>query len=200
MKNFLMLLGIFAFLAQPVWAKTIMVQAMEDFSTAQPKEFYSVKLVHDFELSDSITLKEGDILKGRVIDVVSPRRLKRNAKFTFIPETIHTAEGQNVQITEYYPAKYTTVFDKKGLAKNAALSVGNYFVKGVSLGYNAIEGVVKNEKDNRFKSCIYQVYEGSPLSYVEKGGDIVIKTGDNFLLNIKTKEQDNLSDEDNSEQ
>lgn len=35
--------------------------------------------------------------------------------------------------------------------KNAALMVGNYFVKGLSIAYHFGEGFVKNEKDNRFK-------------------------------------------------
>ena len=63
----------------------------------------------------------------------------------------------------------------------------------MSLGYNAVEGAVKNEQDNRFKSSVTSVYENSPVSYVEKGNEIEISKNQVFLLNFKIKcEKDNL--------
>lgn len=57
------------------------------------------------------------------------------------------------------------------------------------MGYSAVEGAVKNEKDNRFKSSVNAVYEDSPFSYVEKGGEIIIKKDQNFFLNFKVKDE-----------
>lgn len=82
------------------------------------------------------------------------------------------------------------------MAKPAALGVGSYFVKGLSIGYSAVEGAVKNEDDGRIKSGAKAAYESSPFSYVEKGSEIVIPKGQNFLLNFKLKDE---ADEPNYE-
>ena len=72
--------------------------------------------------------------------------------------------------------------------KNAALMVGNYFIKGISIAYHFGEGFVKNEKDNRFKSGVTNAYEESPLSYIGEGEQLDIKVGDDFYLVFKTEE------------
>lgn len=172
-------------------AKTIAVQALDDFSTQNPPSNYSVKVLEELELDEQVTLKENDVLKGKIVEIKDPKRLKRNATFTFVPEIL-TSNGEIVQLKGYYPAKYTTKLDKKQLAKSAALGVGSYFVKGLSMGYNAIEGAVKNEEDNRLKSGAVSLYENSPLSYVEKGEDIEIEKEQIFFLNFKVKDVEDL--------
>ena len=74
------------------------------------------------------------------------------------------------------------------MIKNGALLVGSYFVKGLSIGVSFVEGFAKNEKDNRFKSGVTNAYEESPVSLVEKGGELKIKTGDDFYFVFKTEE------------
>ena len=181
------LILILCLLAQPVMAKTIHVQALENFSTANPPKQYSVKVLDELVLDENITLQENDILKGKVVDIKNPKRLKRNAMFTFVPEELKSG-GKVIELKGYYPAKYTTKLNKGQIAKSAALSVGNHFVKGLSMGYNAIEGAVKNEQDNRLKSGVTNAYEESPISLVEKGEQLDIKTGDDFYFVFKTEE------------
>ena len=85
--------------------------------------------------------------------------------------------------------------DKKELAKSASLTVGSYFVKGLSLGVNAVEGAIKNEEGNRFKSSVVNVYENTPFSYVETGNELNILEGDIFWLKFKTPKDEQDSDE-----
>lgn len=184
--RFLVLLMV-CFFCSPAFADTIRVQALEDFTTEKPLEYMSVKALDDLVLDENLTIKNGCIIRGQVVDVISPQRLKRNANFKFIPTSYIGLNGNVIDIKGYYPAKYTTKLNKGDIAKSAALSVGNHFVKGLSLGYKAIEGAVKNEKDNRFKSGVNSLYEASPFSYVEKGSDIVIQKDQVFLLNFKAK-------------
>lgn len=183
---------ILCLLAQPVLAKTIPVQALHDFSTVNPPSEYSVRVLDELVLDENVSLKENDILEGKIVDVKNPKRLKRNAVFTFVPEVLKSESGQIVEIKGYYPAKFTTKLNKGQIAKSAALGVGNYFVKGLSMGYSALEGAVKNEQDNRLKSSVVSVYENSPLSYVEKGHDIEIAKEQIFLLNFKVKNEEDL--------
>jgi len=184
-KLYLILLLMFAFGFQPVMAKTVSVQAMDDFSTENPVGTMKIKMLETLELDENTTFDKDYIVEGKIIDVTDPKRLKRNASFTFVPLNYKDTSGKIVDIKGYYPAKYTTKIDKGELAKSAALGVGNMFVKGLSVGYNAVEGAVKNEQGNRFKSSVTEVYEGSPLSYVQKGEQIEIKKEQNFYLNFK---------------
>ena len=173
-------------LMSPVFAATIHVKAMEDFSTENPTKSFSIKLLEDLPAGNE-AFKAGDILDGKIVDVVNPKRLKRNAAFSFVPLSVKNTEGEIFDIKGYYPAKYTTKLNKGEMVKSAALGVGNYFVKGVSMGYRAVEGAVKNEKDNRFKSSVNEVYESTPFSYVEKGEPIILEKNDIFLMNFKVE-------------
>lgn len=181
-------------LSQPVLAKPIAVEALSDFTTENPPKEMSIKLLEDVAVDDTLTIKAETIVDGNVVDVTDPKRLKRNASFTFVPTSYKDERGQVVVIKNYYPAKYTTKVNKGQLAKSAALGVGSFFVKGLSIGYSAVEGAIKNEKDNRFKSSVTEVYQDSPLSYVEKGEELVIEKGQLFFLNFKTK--DDVPEED----
>lgn len=187
MKKFFILISLLL-LSSPVMAKTIPVQALDEFSTENPPSSMSVKVLEDLNLDDELIFHNGYIINGKIVDVEDPKRLKRNATFTFVPIEYTDLSGQTRSITGYFPAKYTTKLNKGELAKSAALGVGSYFVKGLSLGYSAVEGAIKNEKDNRFKSSVNAVYEDSPFSYVEKGQEIIISKEQVFLLNFKVKD------------
>lgn len=181
------MIGLFC---QPVMAKTVAVEAMSDFSSENPPKTMQIKALEDVALDEKITVKAESVMSGKVVDVISPKRLKRNATFTFVPLNYTDVSGKVEEINNYYPAKYTTKINKGQLAKSVGLGVGSFFVKGLSIGYSAIEGAIKNEKDNRFKSSVTEVYQDSPLSYVEKGEELVIEKGQLFFLNFKTKDDE----------
>lgn len=189
-KIFLYTILILCMITQPVFAKAIAVQALDDFSTENPSSSMRIKMLEDVVIDDNVSLNFGYIVSGKIVDVTAPKRLKRDASFTFVPLTYTDLNGKTIEIKGYYPAKYTTKLNKGELAKTAALGVGSFFVKGLSLGYSAIEGAVKNEKDNRFKSSVNEVYEDSPFSYVEKGGEILIQKEQNFFLNFDVKDEE----------
>ena len=198
-KNLYLLVLFFGLLCQPVLAKTVAVEALNDFSTENPSARMSVKILEDLTIDDNVVFSEGTVVDGKVVDVTDPKRLKRDATFTFVPLSYVDKNGKTIDVKGYYPAKYTTKISKGELAKNVGLGVGNFFVKGLSLGYSAVEGAVKNEKDNRFKSSVTEVYKDSPLSYVEKGTELVIEKNQMFYLNFKSKDDEDESDLPNYE-
>lgn len=198
-KNLYLLVLIFGLLCQPVLAKTVAVEALNDFSTENPSARMSIKILEDLAIDDNVVFSEGTVVDGKVVDVTDPKRLKRDATFTFVPLSYVDKNGKTIDVKGYYPAKYTTKISKGELAKNVGLGVGNFFVKGLSLGYSAVEGAVKNEKDNRFKSSVTEVYKDSPLSYVEKGAELVIEKNQMFYLNFKSKDDEDESDLPNYE-
>ncbi len=196
-KKLFVCTAIAAMTTSAAFAKTVKVEALTTFSTENPTEKMVVKVLEETELDD-LVLEKGFVLSGETTDVVSPKRLKRDATFSFIPETYTDMNGQTHTFPGNYKGKYGMPVDKKGLVKSAGLAVGGFFVKGLSLGYNAVEGAVKNEEGNRLKSSAVNVYENSALSYVENGEEISILVGDIFLLKFRSK-SDKDDDEPNYE-
>lgn len=182
-----------------VLAETVEVEAITSFSTANPPASIAVKLNEPLQLTDTILLKAGDVIHGDLIDVVSPKRLKRDASFSFKPNFYMEPDGKTHDINIAVVATYTKPLDKGDLAKSAALGVGNFFVKGLSMGAAAVEGAVKNQEDNRFKSSAVSVYEASPFSYAKKGEDLDIKSAQIFYLKFPSPEKIlKINEEDNN--
>ena len=180
-----------------VYAKTVEVTALDKISTEKPSKSVSVRLVEPLEIIQGQVLNPGAIIAGQLVDVKSPKRLKRDAGFSFKPVTYTDEDGKTHKITSNIKASYTKSIDKGEIAKSAALGVGSYFVKGLSMGVAAVEGAVKNEEGGRIKSSAVSVYEASPLSYVEKGEELTIEPGQNFYLRFRNPKTDDDEDNDN---
>ncbi len=178
MKRILILLCFL--LCSPAHANLAEVKSLNDFTTANPPKNIKIEAVKNFELSKGVAIHKGDVLEGN-ISVKPPRRLKRDATFTFYPDQ-YTTENEIVKLTQKYKGKYLKPIDKGNAAKSAALTVGNKFVPGVSAGYHLVEGAVENAEGNRAKSALCSLFNNSPLSLYKKGKDLEIKQGDNFYI------------------
>lgn len=187
MKKIFTALFLITILATPVMAKTIKVEALSDFSTVTPPLKMEVKAVTDLQIDTQNVILPNYLLKGEIVNIKDPTRLKRDATFGFLLTSYVDKAGKEHHLKEPVAGKYTTNFDVSGMAKSAALGVGDHFFKGISAGFTAIEGVVKNEEDNRLKSGAVALYKSSPLSYVEMGHPVVIPKNQIFILNFKIK-------------
>ena len=198
MKNALLKVGLIILLCvSPAWAERLHVQAMSAFSTFSPVNTITFRALNDIELSPSVNLHEGYVVEARIHEVIPPKRLKRNASFRIVPMQYKDLDGNTYIIHEEFIGKFSPKFElnKGELAKNAALTVGEYFFKGISLGYHAVEGAVKNEEGNRAKSSAVSVYKNSPLSYIENGHDIEIKKDDMFSFTFKVPDDEEYDDD-----
>ena len=184
MRQKYLFLGLIAlsWIFTPVNAQKIAVSAIDEISTARPAHKVSVRLLEPLVLQNEQILSSNVILTGELTNIKGPRRLKRDAQFTFVPTT-YTKEGNEHNISNI-KAKYTKKLSKKDLSKKAALSVGGHFVKGLSPGVALIEGAIKNEEGNRIVSSVEAVYDSSPLGYLKKGADLDIKPDESFYLNF----------------
>lgn len=171
------------------FAKNVKVEALSDFSTETPAQFWSVKIVEGFTTKNRYPVYAGSIVKGKIENVVEPKRLKRNAAFTFIPINYFDYNTQQwFDINQEISAKYSPISDVsvKSVAKTGAVMVGNKLVDGFfGPGVALVEGVVKNEQGNRAKSAVVSVYESTPLSLANKGKQLEIKEGQVFVMNFK---------------
>lgn len=170
----------------PAVAEVMAVEAVTEISTEKPEAMIQVKVIRDCSLGGT-ELKIGYILDGKILNVTDPKRLKQNASFTFYPMTYTKPDGSKSRFTKVYVGTYSPKFeiDAGKLAKSAALTVGNHFVKGMSTGFYAVVGAVENDKGNRLKSAAHNVYENSVLSYTEKGEQLDIKPATQFGLKFE---------------
>ena len=198
MKKILLILALMFFQITACHAAVQMkVVALEEFKTDAPSETIKVKVLQDTVLG-SYDIGVNSILECQVLQIVDPKRLKRNASF-YVKPLSYTVDGTVCEIEEEYYGKYSAfVLSKEEIKeipagkviKKAAMTVGDYFVKGLSTCVAFVQGFAKNEKDNRLKSGVVNAYEESPLSYISEGQQLDIKVGDDFYLVFKTKEDE----------
>ena len=177
------------------------VRAISEFSTANPAKSIDVTVVETTVLGTD-ELKAEDVLHCNVVKITNPKRGKRAATFAVCPIS-YTSEGVTHNVTGNYYGKYSSKaltadelknVDAMKVGKKAAVSVGNHFVKGVAPAIAMAEGMIKNEDGNRLESGVKQVYKDSPISYIEKGKDLVIEPGDAFYFNFKPSKSKNSAD------
>jgi hypothetical protein len=185
MKRLLIIFCLLFISVSPVLADTMVVQAKTTISTDYPNEDVVVEVVRDCTL-ENIVLKTGYILEGKMI-VTDPKRLKRDATFTFYPLCYKDLEGNIHRFTTLYYGKFSPKFelDIKGLAQTAAFGVADHFFKGISMGFYAVQGAVQNKDGNRVTSTVSNVYEHSILSYISKGGAVELPKESIFGLKFK---------------
>ena len=198
MKKILIIIGIILFQITSCDAACQMkVVALEEFKTDAPSETLKVKVLQDATLGQ-YDIGVNSILECQVLQILDPKRLKRNASF-YVKPISYTVNDTTCKIEEDFYGKYSTfVLSKEEIKeippgkviKKAALTVGDYFVKGLSTCVAFVQGFAKNEKNNRFKSGVVNAYEESPLSYISEGQQLDIKVGDDFYLVFKTKEEE----------
>lgn len=176
-------------LTSPAFAKNVKVEAMSDFSTENPPETWQLKIVEGFTANNGFVVYAGSIIEGKIENVTDPKRLKRNAKFTFVPTKYYdTYNNKNYSVEQNLEGKYSSLSDVsvKSVAKTGAVMVGNKLVDGFfGPGVAIVEGAVKNEQGNRAKSAVVSVYESTPLSYANKGKELEIKQGQVFVMSFK---------------
>lgn len=188
MKKILLIGLLLATGLQPVMAKNVKVQAMSDFTTANPPQTWQLKIVEGFTCKDGFKVNSGSVLEGKIEDVTPPARLKRNAAFTFVPVKFYDASGKNYTVDKDFSGKYSGLSDISAgsLAKQGAVMAGNKLVDGFfGPGVALVEGAVKNEHGNRAKSAVVSVYESTPLSYANKGKELEIKKDQIFVMSFK---------------
>ena len=198
MKKILLILALMFFQITACHAAVQMkVVALEEFKTDAPSETIKVKVLQDTVLG-SYDIGVNSVLECQVLRIVDPKRLKRNASF-YVKPLSYIVDGTVCEIEEEYYGKYSAfVLSKEEIKeipagkviKKAAMTVGDYFVKGLSTCVAFVQGFAKNEKDNRLKSGVVNAYEESPLSYISEGQQLDIKVGDDFYLVFKTKEDE----------
>ena len=193
MKKLLLLLALSTFLIPQAHAKLIKVEAASDFSTANPPKTWKVIFVEDVETKTGYVIKAGSVVEGNITNVVSPKKLKRDASFGYEPVYFYDTEGNVYPIQSKVKANYgfRSKLKAKEITKKGALTAGNLVVPGFSYAVQTVEGIYKNEQDNRLKSGATAFVDSTPISLYKKGQEIEFKKGDIFKMNFKINDGGN---------
>ena len=178
-------------------SETAMGVALDNFSTANPSKYFEVKLTESVYISETQKFPKNTVFYGRVIKVADGQVGKRQGYFEIHPIKYTTSEGEFdiknnalvIKISNYQP------LDKKEIAKKAA-TTGVTAVAGkvlkvpvLSQGVSFVKGVKNSEEGERkIVSGVKQVYEDSPLSYVEKGDSLKIYNGEKVKLHFSNED------------
>ena len=201
MKKVLLILSAFLVI-NPAMAKNVKVEALQNFSTANPPTTWQVKVLEGFVADNGMKVSPNTIINGDIINVTSPKRLKRNATFSFVPKSYYDPQsGETLQVKRDFEGKYSSMseINTKTIAKKGAITAGNMLIGSfVAPAVGLVEGAVKNEDGNRVKSAAISAYESTPLSYANKGKELELKAGQVFIMSFKLK-GDETADEPNYE-
>lgn len=180
------------------------VQALNPVSEENTAESINVKVLQDTLLGDYL-LKTDDVIHCDIDKITNPKRGKISATF-YVTPVYYTSNGNVKYFEKGYVGKYSkTILSKEEIKKNvksgkvakkAAVTVGGFFVKGLSPAVSMAEGMIKNEDGNRLKSGVHQVYEDSPVAYVEKGEPVNVSEGDEFYFIFKSPKSIDSDDDD----
>ena len=182
----LLLIPYFMFFVS-AFAKQVPVKSIDNFNSNKPPKAIRFITLESEYVDNFGLIQKNSLITADIFSVKSEKRLKRDAQLLLKVKSIknpETIKKANMSLENLY-AKYVEPKDKKEMAKNAALTAGNFFVKGLSISYKAVEGAVKNEEGNVLKSTGVAIYKSSPLSYIEEGEPLIIKKGETFFIDFK---------------
>ena len=193
MKKTLLILSLIL-ITSPVMAKNVKVEALSNFSTANPPQTWDLKILDTFATKSGFVVSEGSVITGKITNVTEPKRLKRNASFRFIPVSYYDIRnGQTYSVSQNFIGKYNSIGDITAgeVIEQGAIAAGNHFISAtIGPGVALVKGAVKNEEGNRAKSAAVSVYESTPLSYISKGKEMEIKKGQVFSMSFNLKDED----------
>lgn len=207
MKKLLFLFLFLIFSSLSVNAETILGTALTDFSTDNPKEYFTVKINESFTVDNLQTYKEGTVFYGKVIKVSNGQIGKRKGYFIFVPTHV-SAPNDSVKYNQNHTliqdgiykltlrnlkikVSYYKPFDKEQALKNLAnvgMSVAAsqiFHIPMLTEGISFIKGAINPDEDtNRIVSGVKSAYNSSPLAYAGKGESLIIFPGQEIKLNI----------------
>ena len=133
---------------------------------------------------DKTEIQKGDSIKIKLIEYKTPSRGKRNG--FYLIELIEAGDSQREKIAG--KMRVSTPKDIKEMAKTAGVMITGKVLKvpGFSQAVAISKGLIKpNENEGRLVSAGKNLYESTPLTYIEKGEDFKAEKDGIVVLKLK---------------
>lgn len=164
-----------------------------DVKAIKEGELLSFHALGDYEFAESNYIEENSIITVKIKKYIPPKRGKRDgyAKIQVIQYTVPSEENKIVDLSKKKimgKLKLSSPIDKKEILKNAGVSAAGHVLKipGFSQAIAVSKGLIKpNPDQNRLQSAGTNLYESTPLTYAEKGIDLLIEEDAIVVLKLK---------------
>ncbi len=149
------------------------------------------KAIDNYKLSDKIIIEKNSDITVNVTDYIEPKRGKRDGylKIKLISYTIPSINKTQDVFNNYEGRlRVSNKKDFKEIAESTGVSVAGHFLKipGFSQAVAVSKGLIKpNTDQNRLQSAGKNLYESTPLTYIEKGKDFNIEADTIVVISIK---------------
>ena len=195
---------LFMFLPTPAKAEKMLVEVVNDFSSAAPPNEYSLVLSEEIHLKQGEIIEKGSILTGNISQVVAPKRLQKDAYFIFVADTFTIpSEGNKIVNINNKMKSKIKAYGKDELAKDATevvsstgLMAASHFVPILNIVVPVVQfgvGMANPKEDEcRIHSGCRAIVETWPFYYCLKGSEIDIKSGSKayFIFNKRMFQQE----------
>lgn len=170
------------------------VELLEDIDLKNPRQECSVKALDDLYITYYDKIEKDSVITGKIVKLVPPRRLERDAYMVFKPTkyTIPSEDNKEVNILKNKKVKIRNkrVLDKKDVAANTfgtALSCFPPFTFIVPVAQFCM-GIVKHEEgEHPFRGGFRYLVESWPFCYFLKGNDMTLTAGTRLELPLGEK-------------
>ncbi len=136
--------------------------------------------IENSNISEGITINAGEKFSVKIVKYVKPKRGKRDGYYKI--EYLHN--DNNVVGS----MRVSTPKDLEGTVKSVGVSVVGHVLKvpGFSQAVAISKGLIKPDGDkSRLASAGENLYQSTPLKYVEKGKDFVIEKDGVVVLKLR---------------
>jgi len=162
---------------------TIYAVTPKHLSASELKQNSNIELIviESGAFSSDLCMKEGDKLDVKLIEYIEPKRGKRNGYYKIEFKGIGgiTISGK-MRVSEPQ--------DMQSIAKKAGITITGHILKvpGFSQAIAVSKGLINPaENKNRLQSAGENLYQSTPLTYVEKGKDFEVEEDGIVILKIK---------------
>ncbi len=180
----LLILPVFAFaeiIPHKIFAA---VQEDIDYKSIKKGDVIKVISIENYKIGDNIIISEGDILNIKIKDYVKPKRGKMDGyyKVEYLADNIADNNGT---------MRISNPKDMESIVKSAGITVTGHILKvpGFSQAVAVSKGLIKpNENMSRIASAGKNLYQSTPLTYIEKGKNFEIEKDGIIVLKLKFKD------------
>ena len=156
---------------------------LEDMSyeTIHKGETIELMSLQDSEISQGVIIKGGDKINLKILKYNKPKRGKRDGYF--LVEYINN-NSMNIKGT----MRVSTPKDMESVVENIGVGIAGHVLKvpGFSQAVAVSKGLLKpSENKSRLASAGQNLYQSTPLTYVEKGKDFIIEKDGIVILKLK---------------
>ena len=162
-----------------IYAATPVTLTNESLKQSDIIELYTIKTG---KLTKNINLDKGEKIQITIIKYIKPKRGKRNGYYNVVYNGKESMNGT---------MRISTPVDVKNLTAKAGMSAAGFLlnIPLVPQAVAAAKGIVKpNENQNRIQSAGHNIYESTPLTYVEKGTDFFVEKDGVVVIRLKPQE------------